>query len=59
MQDLEPFALLTPQDCERVPAHIEDAYPLTMLQGGMLFHNEYSSGEACIMIFLVTMSSLY
>ncbi len=34
----EPFSLLAPEDRRRLPAGLEDAYPLTRLQAGMLFH---------------------
>lgn len=37
-----PFDLLTPEDRARIPAGIEDAYPLTRMQGGMIFHMELS-----------------
>lgn len=40
-----PFELLTAEDRAKLPEDVEDAYPVTMLQGGMLFHNEYSPGE--------------
>ncbi len=36
----EPFGLINQVDRERLPADIEDAYPLTMLQAGMLYHLE-------------------
>jgi amino acid adenylation domain-containing protein len=42
----QPFALLDPQDRALLPADLQDAYPLTMLQHGMLFHSEYSAGSA-------------
>ena len=35
-----PFSLLTQQDRERLPEELADAYPLTRLQAGMLFHSE-------------------
>ncbi|HVT17772.1 MAG TPA: non-ribosomal peptide synthase/polyketide synthase [Thermoanaerobaculia bacterium] len=35
-----PFALLTAKDRARLDSTIEDAYPLTRLQAGMLFHDE-------------------
>ena len=38
--DSEPLSLLAAQDRSKVPAGIEDAYPLTLLQAGMLFHME-------------------
>jgi amino acid adenylation domain-containing protein len=36
----EPFSLLPEADRLKLPADVEDAYPLTMLQAGMLFHME-------------------
>ncbi|HVF90480.1 MAG TPA: amino acid adenylation domain-containing protein, partial [Blastocatellia bacterium] len=36
----EPFSLIRVEDRARLPRSIEDAYPLTMLQAGMLFHAE-------------------
>ena len=45
-QDCQPFSLLSPHDRSRLPAGIEDAYPLTMLQTGMLFHSEYRPDSA-------------
>ena len=37
---LEPFALIAEEDRKRLPADIEDAYPLAKLQLGMVYHNE-------------------
>ena len=34
----EPFSLISPADRDKLPPEIEDAYPLTMLQSGMLYH---------------------
>jgi amino acid adenylation domain-containing protein len=39
---IEPFGLISEQDRAKLPGRIEDAYPLAMLQAGMLFHTEYS-----------------
>jgi len=36
------FSFLSEADRLRVPAAIEDAYPLIRLQAGMLFHSEYN-----------------
>ena len=36
----EPFDLVPPEDRNRLPAGLEDAYPLTQLQIGMFYHNE-------------------
>ncbi len=36
----EPFSLISEQDRQELPNDVEDAYPLTMLQAGMLFHLE-------------------
>ena len=40
-----PFALVAPEDREKLPADLEDAYPLTMLQAGMLFHMQLAPQE--------------
>lgn len=37
---IRPFALINPQDRRRLPPGVEDAYPVTDLQGGMIFHNQ-------------------
>jgi len=42
----EPFGLVGDEDRLKMPAGVEDAYPLAMLQAGMLFHREYSPGTA-------------
>src|SRR5581483_7156134 len=39
---VEAFGLIGAEDRERLPAGVEDAYPLTRLQAGMVFHSEYS-----------------
>lgn len=39
-QQLHPFDLVAPADREKLPVHAEDAYPLTALQAGMVFHSE-------------------
>jgi amino acid adenylation domain-containing protein len=39
---IEPFGLIIDEDRLRMPEGVEDAYPLTMLQAGMLYHIEYS-----------------
>ncbi|HEX5714823.1 MAG TPA: amino acid adenylation domain-containing protein, partial [Thermoanaerobaculia bacterium] len=40
-----PFGLVAAEDRAGLPGDVEDAYPLTLLQRGMLFHSDYS-GEA-------------
>ena len=44
-QHAGPFSLITEADRVKLPNDIEDAYPLAMLQAGMLFHIAYSPGE--------------
>ncbi|MFB6579792.1 amino acid adenylation domain-containing protein [Streptomyces sp. NPDC056402] len=39
----EPFALLTPEDRAALPEGLEDAYPMTRLQAGMLYHSDLPS----------------
>jgi natural product biosynthesis luciferase-like monooxygenase protein/amino acid adenylation domain-containing protein len=41
-----PFSLLFEADRLRMPADVEDAYPLLRLQAGMLFHSEYNHDSA-------------
>ncbi|MHB1058031.1 MAG: amino acid adenylation domain-containing protein [Rhodanobacter sp.] len=41
----EPFALIAAADRERIPADAEDAYPLSQLQAGMLFHGNFVDGS--------------
>ncbi|NWA29715.1 amino acid adenylation domain-containing protein [Pseudomonas gingeri] len=36
----EPFDMLRPQDRSRLPAGLVDAYPLSAMQGGMIYHAE-------------------
>ena len=38
----EPFSLIPEEDRAKLCDGIEDAYPLTRLQAGMLFHTEYN-----------------
>lgn len=38
---LSPFALIAEHDRALLPQSVEDAYPLTTLQAGMIFHSEY------------------
>ena len=41
---VEPVGLLDEADRSALPEDIEDAYPLTRLQSGMVFHSELSEG---------------
>jgi amino acid adenylation domain-containing protein len=43
--DTAPFALISEADRAKIPAHIEDAYPLARMQAGMLFHMELMPGS--------------
>jgi amino acid adenylation domain-containing protein len=50
-KELEPsksqaFSLIWPADKQQIPDNVEDAYPLTALQMGMIFHSEYSQESA-------------
>jgi amino acid adenylation domain-containing protein len=38
-----PFSMISLEDRGKMPADIEDAYPISQLQAGMLFHSEYSA----------------
>jgi amino acid adenylation domain-containing protein len=48
-----PFALVGAADRARLPAEVEDAYPLTRTLAGLIFHGEYSSD------YLVYVTSLH
>jgi amino acid adenylation domain-containing protein len=37
---LQPFSLISSGDRLKIPADVEDAYPLTMLQAGLIFQSE-------------------
>lgn len=39
-QKQKPFSMIKESDQLLLPDNIEDAYPITVLQGGMIFHNE-------------------
>jgi amino acid adenylation domain-containing protein len=43
---LEPFALLSEADRNRLPANAEDAYPLSKVQTGLLYHVLYDPNSA-------------
>ena len=38
----QPFSLISEEDRRKLPPALEDAYPLSRLQAGMVFHREYS-----------------
>jgi amino acid adenylation domain-containing protein len=42
----EPFSMVRAEDRKKLGTEIEDAYPLSMLQAGMLFHSEYQQESA-------------
>jgi len=42
----EPFSLISPEVRAEMPPEIEDAYPLSALQAGMIFHREYHPESA-------------
>jgi amino acid adenylation domain-containing protein len=48
----DPFDLITPQDRANVPEGIEDAYPLSLLQRGMLFHSELNPQDAIYQVII-------
>jgi amino acid adenylation domain-containing protein len=42
-QRLLPFALLSDADRARLPPGLEDAYPMSYMQRGMVFHSDYET----------------
>ena len=45
-QQVQPFDLICEEERLKLPEDVEDAYPLTKLQMGMLFHSEYDPQTA-------------
>jgi amino acid adenylation domain-containing protein len=45
-QSFPPYSLIGEQDRQKLSDDVEDAYPLTQLQMGMLFHSEYTPDNA-------------
>ncbi|KTC92608.1 MULTISPECIES: non-ribosomal peptide synthetase [Legionella] len=41
-QELTAFSLVSPEDEKALPDNIEDAYPLSKMQEGLVFHSEFS-----------------
>jgi amino acid adenylation domain-containing protein len=41
----EPFSLISQEDRLKIPEGVEDAYPTSRLQEGMLFHSEFDSSS--------------
>ncbi|MBE9228019.1 non-ribosomal peptide synthase/polyketide synthase [Phormidium sp. LEGE 05292] len=46
LSSTQPFSPIAIADKQSLPDGIEDAYPLAMLQMGMLYHSEYSKDNA-------------
>ncbi|WP_438016891.1 amino acid adenylation domain-containing protein [Sorangium sp. So ce315] len=44
--DVAPFSMVSERDRARMTADAEDAYPIAMLQAGMLFHSQRDPGAA-------------
>lgn len=42
----KPFSLLSEDDLSRLPQGLEDAYPMTLLQAGLIYENEIAYGTA-------------
>ncbi|MEU5127884.1 amino acid adenylation domain-containing protein [Streptomyces mobaraensis] len=42
----EPFALISAEDRALVPDDVEDAFPLNLLQEGMIFHRDFAAKSA-------------
>ena len=46
VRQVQAFDLITQADRLKLPADAEDAYPITQLQAGMIFHNEHTRSAA-------------
>ncbi len=42
----QPFSVISTEDRRKLPREVEDAYPLSHLQAGLVFHSEYSPDYA-------------
>ena len=42
----EPFGLISPEDRALMPPDVEDAFPLNLLQEGMIFHRAFAAKSA-------------
>ncbi|WP_247537499.1 non-ribosomal peptide synthetase [Ralstonia pseudosolanacearum] len=42
----QPFSLLSEADRSKLPQHIDDAYPLSQLQAGLIFQSELNKGAS-------------
>ncbi|WP_103341281.1 non-ribosomal peptide synthetase [Amycolatopsis sp. CA-126428] len=43
--EFEPFALITAEDRAKLPDGVEDAYPMSMLQSGLIYQSEIMRGN--------------
>ncbi|MBB6184250.1 amino acid adenylation domain-containing protein [Oleiagrimonas soli] len=54
---IEPFELIASTDRENLPDDVEDAYPLSQLQTGMLFHSGFENSTTLYhVVFRATMN---
>ncbi|EIC67541.1 non-ribosomal peptide synthetase [Mycobacteroides abscessus] len=42
----EPFSLISEEDRAQLPAEVDDAFPLNLLQEGMIFHRDFAAKSA-------------
>ena len=42
----QPFQLISEEDRRRLPVEVEDAYPLNLLQEGMIYHRDFAPKSA-------------
>jgi amino acid adenylation domain-containing protein len=45
-EETEPFSLIIEEDRRKLPEDVEDAYPVSRLQAGMLFHSQFRPEES-------------
>lgn len=43
--EIKPFELISSEDKKKIPDGIEDAYPMSMLQSGLVYQSNYMQGE--------------
>ncbi|MFC5743612.1 non-ribosomal peptide synthetase [Dyella tabacisoli] len=55
---VQAFELIVAEDRQRIPEHVEDAYPLSQVQAGMVFYNRYDTDSSLYHVVFCTLMRL-